>query len=139
MAPFLVEAAAVLLVAAIVATFGYASGKRSLQKRIDDAAVAYYVELDDWIAKSVTEGKFKAAANARELASRSQALRDQVEALRKPIEESFGEVERLANPREGENPDAMFAAITALQASWPAQRRSAERETRRLLGLLGIK
>jgi hypothetical protein len=138
MTPFLLELAAILLVAAIVATFGYSSGKRALQKKIDDAAVAYLVGLDDLISKSVSEGKFKASANAREILSGRDALKEHIEGMLKPLHAGFDELTRLSAASQRDNADELFAAITALQASWPGQRRSIESETRRLLGLLGV-
>jgi hypothetical protein len=61
MTPFLLEMVAVLLVAAIVATFGYTSGKRAVQKKIDDACIHYMLQLEDLIRNSVKEGEYKAA------------------------------------------------------------------------------
>jgi|HubBroStandDraft_1064217.scaffolds.fasta_scaffold538613_1 hypothetical protein len=138
MTPFLLELAAILLVAAIVATFGYSSGKRALQKKINDASVAYVAGLDDLISKSVSEGKFKASVNAREIVGRCDAMKERLESILKPLSASFAELIRLAAQGERGNADEVFAAITALQASWPSQRRSIETETRRLLGLLGV-
>jgi hypothetical protein len=139
MTPFLLELAAVLLVAAIVATFGYSSGKRALQKKIDDAAAAYLAALDDLIAKSVSEGKFKAAANCREILSRSEALKVHLEGMLNPLEASFEDLTQLSAASQRENnADQLFAAISGLQGSWPSQRRAIESEMRRLLGLLGV-
>jgi len=138
MAPFLLELAAILLVAAIVATFGYSSGKRALQKKINDASVAYLAGLDDLISKSVSEGKFKASVNGREIVGRGEAMKERLEAMLKPLNASFAELTRLAAQGQRDNVDELFGAITSLQASWPGQRRSIESETRRLLGLLGV-
>ena len=139
MTPFLLELAAVLLVAAIVATFGYSSGRRALQKKVDEAAVGYLAELDDLIAKSVSEGKFKAAANAREILSRAEALKTHLEGMLRPLEGSFENlIDLSAASQRDNNADQLFAAISALQGSWPSQRRAIEGETRRLLGLLGV-
>ncbi len=138
MTQYFLELAAILLVAAIVATFGYSSGKRALQKKINDAAVSYLAGLDDVITKSVNEGKFKASANSREIVSRCQALQEHLEGMLKPLQSSFEEVTRLSAAGQRDNVDQLFAAITALQASWPGQRRSIESETRRFLGLLGV-
>lgn len=134
MSPFLWEAAAGLLVAAIVATFGYSSGKRALQKKIDDAAAGYLASLDDLIAKSVSEGKFKASANAREILVQGSALKVHLEGILNPLNASFEELDRA----QAGGAEQVFAAITALQAAWPGRRRAMESETRRLLALLGV-
>lgn len=138
MTPFLLEMAAILLVAAIVATFGYSSGKRALQKKINDAPVAYLAGLDDLISQAAGEGKFKASANAREIVSRYSILREHLEGMLAPLNLSFQEMIRLTAPTQRDNADELFAAIAALQGSWPGQRRAIENETRRLLALLGI-
>ncbi len=138
MNPFLLEAAAGLFVAAIVATFGYSSGKRSLQRKIDDAPVAYLASLDDLISKSVAEGKFKASANAREILTQSAALKQHLEGMLQPLRSSFEELERSAMPGQIGDTEETFDAIHSLQASWPGQSRVIESDTRRLLELLGI-
>lgn len=65
-------------------------------------------------------------------------MREHLEGMLTPLNLSFGEMTRLTAPTQRDNAEELFAAITALQASWPGQRRSIESETRRLLALLGI-
>ncbi len=83
MTPFLLEMAAALLVAAIVATFGYTSGKHALQKKINDASVTYLMQLEDLIHKSVKEGEYKVQANVGELVAKCEALLEPLEGMRK--------------------------------------------------------
>lgn len=139
MTPFLLATAAGLVVAAIVATFGYASGKRALQKRIDDASIAYVMKLDDLIHKSVKDGEFQVLLNAREIVARCEALRDPLDGMRRNLNSEIDTLIRLVG--EGErvnNRQEMFAAVVSLQKSWPGKRRSIEAGTRKLLTLLGV-
>ncbi len=139
MAPFILEAVVGLFVAAFVATFGYASGRRSLQKKIDDAAIAYVMELDDLINKSVKSGEFEALTGAREIVKRCVAFREPLDGMRRNLNAEIDTLIRLTD--EGvrvNNCQYMLAAIVGLQASWPGKRRVIEQETRKLLVLLGV-
>jgi len=136
MTPFLLEMAAVLLVAVIVATFGYTSGKRALQKKINDAPVTYVMQVEDLILKSVKEGEYKAIANAAEIVDKCEAFREPLEGMRKELSP---EIDTLALALRGVDArKEIFATIEALQAAWPGKRRTIESETRRLLALLGV-
>jgi hypothetical protein len=137
MTPFLLEVAAALLVAAIVATFGYMSGKQALQKKIKDAAVTYVMQLEDLIQKGVKEGEYKALANASDIVTKCEAFREPLDGMRKEL---GGEIDTLAKlALQGiERRREVYATIEALQSSWPGKRRTIESETRRLLALLGV-
>jgi hypothetical protein len=137
MTPFLLEMVAVLLVAAIVATFGYTSGKRAVQKKIDDACIHYMLQLEDLIRNSVKEGEYKALANASEIAAQCEAFREPLEGMRRELSPEVDTLAKLARQGADGRKEA-FATIEALQTSWPAKRRTIESETRRLLALLGV-
>lgn len=139
MAPFLFEAAAVLIVAAIVATFGYSSGKRALQKKIDEAATGYVMRLDDLLHRSVEQGEAQALVNGREIADKIEAFREPLDNMRQHLNSEIDVFVGLV--REGartNNRKELFAAIASLRSAWPGRRRSIESETRRLLALLGV-
>jgi hypothetical protein len=137
MTPFLLEMAAVLLVAAIVATFGYTSGKQALQKKIKDASTMYVMQLEDLILKSVREGEYKAAANAAEIVDKCRAFREPLDGMQKEFSPEIDTLAKLA-VRGVDARKETFATIEALQAAWPGKRRTIESETRRLLALLGV-
>ena len=137
MTPFIIEAAVGLLVAAIVATFGYASGKHAVQKKINDASVLYMLQLEDLIHNSVKEGEFKASENASAIVARCEAFREPLEAMRKELSPEIDTLAKLALQGSGSRRE-IFATLEALQSSWPRKRRAVETETRRLLTLLGV-
>jgi hypothetical protein len=137
MTPFLLEMAAALLVAAIVATFGYTSGKHAVQKRIDDACVSYVMQLEDLIRNSVKEGEYKASTNASAIVAKCEAFREPLEGMRRELGPEIDTLAKLARQGEAGRKET-FTTIEALQASWPAKRRTIESETRRLLVLLGV-
>jgi hypothetical protein len=137
MTPFLLEMAAALLVAAIVATFGYSSGKHAVQKKIDDACSHYMLQLEDLIRNSVKEGEYKALANASEIVARYEAFREPLEGMQRELTPEVDTLTKLA--RQGaDGRKETFATIEALQSAWPGKRRTIESETRRLLTLLGV-
>jgi hypothetical protein len=137
MTPFLLEMGAVLLVAAIVATFGYTSGKNAVQKKIKDASTTYTMQVEDLILKSVKEGEYKALANAAEIVAKCEAFREALEGLGKEFSPEIDTLAKLAS-RGSEARKETFTTIEALQAAWPGKRRSIQNETRRLLALLGV-
>ncbi|HEY1753905.1 MAG TPA: hypothetical protein VGG72_00810 [Bryobacteraceae bacterium] len=137
MTPFLLEMAAALLVAAIVATFGYTSGKHALQKKINDASVLYLMQLEDLIQRGVKEGEYKAIANANELVSKCSAFREPLDGMRKGLSPEIDTLAQLGL-RGSDNRKEIYATIEALQSAWPGKRRAIESETRRFLALLGI-
>ena len=139
MTPFVLEAVAGLIVAAIVATFGYASGKRAVQRKIDDGAIAFGMKLDDLLHKSVKDGEFAVLVNARAIVEQCQTLRDPLEGMRRQLNSEIDALIQLVEEgKRNNNRKDLFATLTALQASWPGKRRSMEMETRKLLALLGI-
>jgi hypothetical protein len=137
MTPFIIEAAVGLLVAAIVATFGYASGKHAVQKKINDASVMYMLQLEELIRTSVKEGEYKASANASAIIARCEAFREPLEAMRKELSPEIDTLATLAL-QGSQSRREIFATIEALQASWPRKRRAVESETHKLLTLLGV-
>jgi hypothetical protein len=137
MPPFLLEVAAALLVAAIVATFGYTSGTRAVRKKIDDASTSFAMQLEDLIHKSAKEGEYKAVANANEIVVKCETLREPLDSMRKQLNSEIDTLAKLA-VQGIESRKQVFAAIEALQRSWPGKRRAIEGETRRLLKLLGV-
>jgi hypothetical protein len=137
MTPFLLEMAAALLVAAIVATFGYTSGKHALQKKINDASVTYLMQLEELIQKSVKEGEYKVSTNAPEIIAKCEAFLEPLDGMRKNLRPDIDGMTQLT--RKGfESRKEMYTSIEALQASWPGKRRAIESETRRLLAVLGV-
>jgi hypothetical protein len=137
MTPFIVETAAGLLVAAIVATFGYASGKRAVQRKINDASVLYMLKLEELIRNSVKDGEYKAVANASQIVAGCEAFRGPLEGIRRELNSEIDTLAKLV--RQGsDSRREIFATIGALQLSWPGKRRAVESETRKLLTLLGV-
>ncbi len=137
MTPFLLEAVAGLFVAAIVATFGYASGKHAVQKKINDASILYMLQLEELIRNSVKEGEYKALANASEIVAKCEAFREPLEGMQRELSPEIDTLAKLGRQGNASRKD-IFATIEALQASWPGKRRTIESETRRLLTLLGV-
>jgi hypothetical protein len=137
MTPFLIEVAAALLVAAIVTTFGYTSGKRALQKKINDASMMYVMQVEELIQKSVKEGEYKAIANAAEIVEKCEAFREPLEGIQKELSPEIETLATMAS-RGIDARKETFAAIETLQAVWPTKRRTIESETRRLLKVLGV-
>jgi hypothetical protein len=137
MTPFLLEMAAALLVAAIVATFGYTSGKHALEKKIKDASVVYLMQIEELIQKGVKEGEYKALANASELVSKCDAFREPLDGMKKELSPEIDTLTKLGL-RGSENRKEIYTTIQALELSWPGKRRAIESETRRFLALLGV-
>jgi hypothetical protein len=137
MTPFIIEAAVGLMVAAIVATFGYASGKHAVQKKINDASVLYMLQLEELIRTSVKEGEFKASTNANQIVAMCGALLEPLDGMRKELGPEVDTLSKLVLQGSDGRKEA-FATIEALQSSWPKKRRAVESETRRLLTLLGV-
>lgn len=118
------------MVAAIVATFRYTSGKRALQKNIDDASISCLMQLEELIRNSVKEGEYKALAKC-------EAFREPLEGMQRELSSEIDLLTKFARQGADGRKEA-FATIEALQASWRSKRRSIESETRRLLALLGV-